>query len=226
MSPIEQIIDELTDMSKSLMGPILKTKVFASRIGNQEIADWADKEATGYRDQSDCVPGYRATRPVFKSTYSQATVMKTDVPLPMTIFDDEIGKLLFKPREEPSVSALELIMDRKSEEGQVRKVFGADFCQMLTSRIINNASHNITIYALAIITDISEIAYVLASIRSKLLDFMLKLEMDLPQLETSAGKAQPLRREDQERVTNIFNQTIFVTGDGNTVAIGAGNSIK
>ncbi len=58
MNATDQIIEELTNPSKSLAAPILKTKVLASRIKNQEIIDWADKEMAGYRDRDDQLPDY------------------------------------------------------------------------------------------------------------------------------------------------------------------------
>jgi AbiTii-like protein len=220
MNMIDQIIEDLADSSKSLMGPILKTKVLASRIGNQEIVDWADRESTGYRDRSDSIPAYRVGRAVYKATLQQGSVTQPDTPLPLMIFDDETRQQFFTPRIEESVSALELMAERGKDGGNMRKEYAADICQMLTTRIQNNATLKIRIRTLTMIADISEVVQVLAAIRVKLLDFMIKLEKELPLLEKALKSIGSMKEEEQEKVANLFNQIIIVNGDHNNVTSG------
>ena len=57
MTIIEQIIEELSDSSKSLTNPLLKARVIASRIGNHGLEKWVNDELAGYG--ADNLPNYR-----------------------------------------------------------------------------------------------------------------------------------------------------------------------
>ena len=47
MELISQIINDLIDEEKSLNSALLKTKVLASRIQNQNLLDWINNELSG-----------------------------------------------------------------------------------------------------------------------------------------------------------------------------------
>lgn len=53
MDLVSRIINELVDDKSSLNGALLKTKVLASRIGNQELIAWTNSELSGYDDESE-----------------------------------------------------------------------------------------------------------------------------------------------------------------------------
>jgi hypothetical protein len=85
MNAIEQIIGELSDSGKSLEGPLLNTKVLASRIKNDEIRDWARRELVGYRDLDE-LPSYRYVRPVYQWVILQRGTEMPLAPVPVMVF--------------------------------------------------------------------------------------------------------------------------------------------
>ncbi|MFN9898037.1 MAG: hypothetical protein ACK55Z_04405, partial [bacterium] len=58
---LTEIIDTLSDDTKSLTTPLLKVKVLATRIGNESLLKWVNNELDGYKT-SDSVPEYRKAK--------------------------------------------------------------------------------------------------------------------------------------------------------------------
>lgn len=226
MNLIDQIIEELTETSKSLAGPLLKTKVLASRIKEQEIVDWADKEMTGYRGQDAQLPDYRHCRAVYRGIMQQRGMEMKEGPIPLMIFDDETKKRFFTPRIEDSVPALESFINRGDDGGTIRKEYAADICQFLTMHIIKENRTGLRIMTLTSVIDVSEFVQVLSIVRTKLLDFMLKVESEVPALAKPLDQIQPLQGEDKSKVSKIFYSIINITGENNTVTTGNQNDIK
>jgi hypothetical protein len=225
MNALDQIIDELSDDGRSLAGPLLKTKVLASRIKNQEIVNWASRELEGYREV-EYLPYYRYVRPVYNWIIRQRGLELPPAPVPQIVFDEETRRRFFRGRMEDAVTVLESLSKRSDGDGALHKDYGADICQFLTERIENNRQLNIRILRFTSTTDVSETVQVLAVIRSKLLDFMLRLESDVPELAKSLSEIGPVKETDQSRITQLFHQMfVIVTGDGNTVVAGDSNNV-
>ena len=99
MNALRQIIEELSYDNKSLAGPLLKTKVLASRIKNQVVFNWASRELIGYRDEKE-LPAYRFVRPVFQWEIVQAGISKQKAVVPISIFDEKNSARFFRGRME------------------------------------------------------------------------------------------------------------------------------
>jgi hypothetical protein len=223
MNALEQIIEELYNDQRSLEGPLLKTKVLASRIKNDEIKDWASRELIGYRDGRE-LPSYRFVRPVYEWQIRQRGEELPPAAVPRMLFDEEIRELYFRGRMDQAVKVLESLTSRTDGDGILRKDYAADICQFLTRKIKNNAQLNIWILRLVSLTDISEVVQVLSMIRSTLLDFILGLESDIPDLVKPLSSISRIAAPEQARVAQIFHNTVInVMGHGNTVVAGDNN---
>jgi len=73
----ETIINELTSTNISLSSPLLKTKVLAYRIKNQELLNWTNHELVGY-PILDQVPNYRKTTGDIYADYVKGNLLATD----------------------------------------------------------------------------------------------------------------------------------------------------
>jgi hypothetical protein len=225
MNQIENIVEELTDSSKSLTNPLLKTKVLASRIKNNELFNWADTELTGYKNKEISLPDYRKARPTFICTMRQGFTIEQNVPLPFMIFKPEDREKLLIFEFDDSVKTLET--QAGGEMGDmIYKDFGIDMCAFLTSRIVNNKQLRIQILKVRVVVQISEITQALSVIRSKLLDLMLKLENEFPNLDDLIKDKLILKEEYRTQMDKIINQTIINAGDGNTITTGNENSVS
>ena len=68
MSLLGDIINELVDSNESLSSPLLKTKVLATRLKNEELLSWVNHEVMGYSDEVE-LPRYRKYTADIKGTY-------------------------------------------------------------------------------------------------------------------------------------------------------------
>lgn len=224
MNALEQIIEELSDDQRSLAGPLLKTKVLASRIGNEDIKNWASQELLGYRDLPE-LPSYRLVRPVYEWQVRQKGEVLPPEPVPIMLFDEETRLQYFRGKIDHAVKVLETLTQRGDGDATLRTNYPADICQFLTGKIQKNAERGITILRFRSTTDISEVVQVLSTIRAILLDFILALEKDMPNLDKPINEISQIDDSEQSKVTQIFHNTVItVTGHGNTVVAGDKNS--
>jgi hypothetical protein len=79
MTQIEKIIEDLTSTAKTLTDPLLKTKVLASRIGNDHLSKWVDDELKGYPGDDGNLPSYRMGRTNYTCSYIRAGDLYTSV---------------------------------------------------------------------------------------------------------------------------------------------------
>ncbi|MBK7490043.1 MAG: hypothetical protein IPI74_09620 [Bacteroidales bacterium] len=65
MKLINDIINELIDTEKSIVSPLLKTKVLASRLGNDVLLTWVSNELKGYENKDE-LPDYRKFKEILQ----------------------------------------------------------------------------------------------------------------------------------------------------------------
>lgn len=222
MTIIEHIIDELSDSEKSLTNPLLKTKVLATRIGNEELMKWVNDELSGYKENE--LPPYRLGKPHITCTMQQGFNTYENVPLPLMAFEKKFIDGLLKFRFNDGIQTLEN-QERENRNGSIYKDFGPDVCAYMTEKAIE-AGQTFTIYTMRLIVHVSQITQVLAEVRAKLLDFMLKLEKEVPNLDELIKNKLDVKEKLNEKIEKIYHQTIINTsGFGNTITAGEGNSI-
>jgi hypothetical protein len=225
MTMLEKIIDELTEPALSLAGPLLKTKVLASRIGNEELLNWVDRELSGYRGKNKSeIPDYRKARPVLTCTILEGGSMFQNEPLPLLLINEEFRKGLLDHKLDDSIQTLE--QQAAGTYGDViGKEYGSDMCAILTKQLISNPRH-IQFINLKIAIHISEITQALSLIRSRLLDFMLKLESEVPNLDELIKEKITFKEEVNQKINQLIQQTIIYAGDNNTLITGNQNQVQ
>ena len=83
MKLIQDIINELVDSELSINSPLLKTKVLASRLQNDELLIWVTNELKGYDNDGD-LPSYRKFNGNIIGTYINGSMQYTSQPVPTT----------------------------------------------------------------------------------------------------------------------------------------------
>jgi hypothetical protein len=109
---IKEIIDLLSDDEKSLSTPLLKTQVFASRLGNENLYAWVTKELNGF-GINDEVPEYRIAKANPMGTISQGYQYEQNTTLPVSIFGHDIAEKLIKFRIDGGIKSLEEVASGK-----------------------------------------------------------------------------------------------------------------
>ncbi|NCD71843.1 AbiTii domain-containing protein [Mucilaginibacter agri] len=219
MQLIEIITNELTDVDLSLTSPLLKTKLLASRIGNQELLAWVSNELNGYKKQSD-LPDYRKTTGEIVGDYINGTNIINNHVLPIpsfdSSFDDQIRAFELFDGIEPLEQMATLYTDsllKPFTQGQV-----TIFQNLLIKHV--NTFGNFSLMSAGVRVPAGALKRVLNAVRNQLLDFMIALETEFG-LEVKIETLQ----SNKQKITTIMNTTINTNGDGNLVNTGTGANI-
>lgn len=225
MNLIESILEELTDPTRSLAGPLLKTKVLAKTIGNEELFRWTDKELVGYREEEEKnIPPYRRAQCTISCGLQQGFGQAFDQPFPI---------LLVKPEHRDYFLYFELmdgiqLLEEKAS-GKSGDMFGkemsADMLAIINTQMLSSNS-TLRVLQMSLRVHIGEAIQCLTVIRSRLLDFILELQQAFPEMEEHIKGRIELAPEQKTRLEQIIHQTIIHAGDNNTINTGTGNSFN
>jgi len=218
MELISQIINDLIDEEKSLNSALLKTKVLASRIQNQELLNWVNNELSGYKNTNE-LPDYRKEiQNELKGNILNEYTKYTNIQIPTTGLDKTFEKKLRTTNFTESISSLEsLVSNEKSS------TLSAAVRAELSSIIEDNwqSMGNPYLQITSVYKSISKnsIIEIITNIRNKLLDFMLKLDGEYGDLT----EIKDLKMK-KEEISSIVNNTI-INGDGNILNTGKNSKI-
>ena len=114
MDLISQIINELIDTKEnSLNSALLKTKVLASRIQNNELLNWTNSELSGY-NSIDELPDYRKRIPnILIGDYINGNMQYRNSQIPTSGMDEEWEETLRYTNFSNSVTELENMFTNK-----------------------------------------------------------------------------------------------------------------
>ncbi|PWH82009.1 hypothetical protein DIS18_12135 [Algibacter marinivivus] len=216
---IQQIIYDLTNDDKSLVSPLLKTKVFASRLKNKKLLEWVNKEINGY-SMSDTLPEYRVGSATSSCTLRQGYALQENTPVPISFISDENLRNFFVQFEfRDSVKTLESYVNHKDNDTLI-KILPIDFWALLT-RHMKESGFKSEIRDIKKMAHISTITQTLTEIRSKFLDFMLNLETEFPDLPKNI---EDISDDIKENITKTIN--VIMGNQYNTSNVGEGNTIN
>lgn len=220
MQLISQIINELINDEKSINGALLKTKVLASRIQNNELLNWVNAELNGYAAIKD-LPDYRKNITVYlRGNYSNGNTRYQNQPIPTVGLNQEFQKTLQTTEFSDSIVALENLIKNK-ECSTLESPLSAEAIGLIESNWINMGNPFLQLHNVAKVISTSSIIEIISVVRNKLLDFMLKVDEEFGSLT----EIKELKEKINE-ISTIMNQTIIqATGDGNVVNSGNNNKI-
>lgn len=215
------------DDEKSLVSPLLKTKVFASRIGNKNLLNWVNKELNGY-SMDDNLPEYRIGSATSSCTLRQGYAMQENTPVPVSFIQDETLRNFFTQYEfRDSVKTLESYFSDKGND-ILMKILPVDFWAFLTREFRKNGFKG-EIRDIKKMSHISSITQTLTEVRSKFLDLMINLESEFPDLPEDFSDYTETTKENLTQTINYImgdSYNISNSGDGSTINIGDKNNIN
>lgn len=212
MKIIDEIIEELTNKDNHLTDILIKTKVLAFKLKNSELTTWIDNELNGY-SKGD-LPDYRVMECQIIGTISNGFQRANNYPIPLVALKKEQAEMIRTMRLAQSISTLDEFIHNK----EVRKLsmnIPPEFYGYLSKDFENGFVIEIAKREV----DKSQIIQTLTAVRSKLLDFLLKLNEELGDTED----IKPLTEGSaKEKVASLFNSAVF--GNNTTIIVGDHNT--
>ncbi|MBB5623208.1 hypothetical protein HDE69_004291 [Pedobacter cryoconitis] len=216
MELISTIINELTNINISLTSPLLKTKVLAKRLQNQQLLEWVNNELTGYKI-SEVIPAYRKTNGEICGNWQNGNWHATNRVINFPEFNEETTQSLYEIQLTQSIQALESL--NADGRNYIAETIDTGQKRVLESYLKSqNPYFNLLeIYRRTPSTFIHD---VLSNIRDSLLNFMLQIEESYDYV----SEIKELKQHNNE-ITKIMNTTINNSGDGNILNTGSNNEI-
>lgn len=221
MQLISDIINELIDSDKSLVSPLLKTKVLASRLKNTELLTWTNNELNGYT-KSMSIPEYRKVNCNISGTYISGHHQFNNQPLPTSGLPKAMESEMRNIDFDHSVAALES-MAQADKEALLESIFPAEIVGLLQRNIRKLGNPYVQLLNAKKVTSITSVTQILSVVRSNMLDLMIKIDEEF----NNITEIEDLKKNN-ERIINIMNQTIINntnTGDGNVLNTGENANI-
>lgn len=220
MKLISDIINELVDSEKSISSPLLKTKVLASRLQNQELLSWVNNELGNYSDSIN-LPKYRKFGCHINGVYINGNTIYTNQPVLVGGLGKETEEILTTMEFFQSISTLENMLTKNGSR-TLELAFSAETTNIIQNNIRRMGNPYYQLISAKKVIGISVVSEMLSTIRNKLLDFMLKLDEEFGNLT----EIEELKTK-QNEILNIMSQTIIHTsGDGNVVNTGDNSKLK
>ncbi len=218
MSRFSQIIDKIADpKTHPLSQVLLKAKVLAYQLKSRKFKSWIESELGGYPNK-DSVPEYRVIPTeligVFHGSFGKCI---PNQKLTTTGFPPEFEKAIYYLKNHPimqNVAEIEHLANANSETFEMP--FGIEIVHLfrqysalrIPDMIMNAGCQTITKYSLV---------GVLHDIRSRLLDFLLKLQDEVPEIQEDKTQTVTEDVVDQVLSNSVFKDCTIVIGDNATV---------
>lgn len=226
MKLISDIINELVNAEISLQSPLLKTKVLASRLKNMELLQWVDSELNGYRSD-DQLPRYR----IYESTIvcswangnrmtgiTQGQNMYLQTRGYSKVLDDYFSTFPFHD----SISTLESFKSNK-DNTTLSIPLSLNYCGILAEKIQKQGNYLFAIISASKTISATIVETILSVVRSKLLDFMLKLDEEFGHVTDLTDLND---KNKMNKVINTIMNNNIITGNGNVLNNGNNNEIN
>lgn len=190
MTLLQDLVSDTADPKHHrLSAVLLRAKVLATRLKSDALLKWVRNELDGYDSAVEEVPSYRVIYPSLLGEFWGAFGAKTcNVPITLDDCPEEVRDYVGQFPLTGNCASIEALLDSRSETHH--RHFDAGVVgivrQCTRIRVRNQELQSLQ----ALFTD-TEVAGVLQAIRSRLLDFLLDLEIAFPQLtgDTLVGDA-------------------------------------
>jgi len=217
---LKRISESATTDTTSLSEVLRLCMRLGKQLENEELLHWARSEASGYKEQEQ-LPDYRVL-----DTEVRATVVNRfgrgwkNVSIAHAAIEKEHRDNLFKAHMMQPVAELERLAAAKNKNGSIKASWPADAIVYYQSKdifendlYIQSADRILTQFA---------ITGILETIRTRVLDFVLRIEQELGVNSAATHIPVDVPKPDNNVVTQIFNTAIY---NSENVAVGVTGSV-
>ncbi len=203
---IQRIQQDILDKDVSLSDVLLRAKLLAYQLKNDEFKSWVKSELDGYRDQDD-PPDYRIISGPSLGFFSNRAVTLSDVVVTLSGLPEWLQDQAGRVRIRDSIRAIEELTRGQQAyatwPAEWIAVWNNIHCQDFFRPPLLHAKRPIAPHTFA---------QIITTVRSRLQDFMLEIS-DLP-WNMSGGA--PLPREEVQRLVSVY---IYNHPEGGKVSV-------
>lgn len=212
MKLIDETIDLLSDANAPLANAFFKAQVIAHKLQDEEFSKWVRDEIQGYQNPED-VPEYRVSNLTPYGHLENAAKRYTNFKLPVGGMPEDVRERFLVARHSQSIAVIEGF----AKEGD---------------KIVINLDHRLYRFLMEGIDESYSItnawakppagcfSQILNEARSRLLDFLLNLQLLLPETE-DVENSKLISKVDG--LNEMFKGAVFGDGANISLAIGEGN---
>lgn len=204
---IMEIRQEAISGNKSTLPLLRKCQVLASLLKNADLKQWVARELNGYENVKD-LPQYRILKAESIGNFVGAFGRTlTNAPIPLLGLGAKNAKILQRSCFFDGIGSIEGLLEADKND-RLAEVWPADFIALHASKFYEGFN---LIQAYKVISR-SAVAGLVEAVRNKVLEFVLELQEQIPNLERECDIDDPMKDKVQQIVNN------YIYGDGNRVA--------
>lgn len=224
MNILNTIIDQLTENEVSLTTSLLKIKVLASKLKNQELLHWVNKELNGY-EENDELPKYRAYDCYVKFDYFNGNTFFRDQVVPIHLVPNPERKKLKTFVFLGSIDVLEAY-DNVEKDNLLKVELSSGLLSAFTQLFKENGNPFVQVTSIHQVVGINAAKQTISSIRNIALDLILKLIDELGE-EIQMEDIIKKRKEANNTIQHFMKETVIHNhGNGNLINTGNDNLIE
>lgn len=209
MQLLDEIIDLLSSENASTENALIKAQVLAHRLGDSELSQWVEHELRGYPDTAE-IPSYRVVSVTLVGHITNGVYHYQNQTLPTAHLPEKLKSNLTRRELRQSISVL--------ENWSKTENMGTSIPAEVLPAFSKSLSQTYYVQQAWGRFGVGSILQVLTQIRSRLLEFCLKISDQFPPEMTA-----PEVREKAEEMgsKDVFRNAIF--GDNTTIVVGDGS---
>jgi hypothetical protein len=227
---LQEIIDDLINIDKSLSSPLIKLNYFAKLIKNKDLIDYTQNELNGYNNNTELLPNYRKAKGTLLIDIKAHIYLHKGKQLPISMFDEKYRDALENVYIRDGIAVIERLANEAKEKSSTKELVIQLPIEMLS--VIENVARKIYDFGVQFNVTAARITWNSAivieipnAIRTKLLDFVMSIADNFGydiEIETFNKKADI----NNQTIINQMNTTINNSGDGNLINTGNENQIE
>lgn len=200
MQIIQSLQNDILEQNTELSSILRKAKVLASELNNTDIKTWVDHELNGYQNESD-LPKYRKFAAINMGIFDCYDSLQRNIPISVFNIKDEATRNLLQRNDiYDGVKSIESVI--KTGVVELKRPWPAEAIILYNLYNIDQRCKCIAAWGAI---PIGRYDQVLDTIKTSLLEFLLKLQEEYPELKELTNE----KPEIQEReVTKIFYNII------------------
>lgn len=229
---LKEVINDLVNAEKSLVGPLLKLQYFAALTENSSLMDFVLSELNGYSKMGD-LPEYRKAVNMIRADIQFGDTTYPGREIPIELIDEEYREVLRMHPILQSVSILEGKIEFARSAEKRSQLLSMELPMVQWSLLQNAAKklyrtefYTAQVVGARLLANADILPKALTAIRSRLLSFVVEISKTFGYsiLIDSFNKKQEVNNE---KVTHMFMNTVINNqGDGNLINTGAKSKIE